>query len=161
MKGYPRWFLASLLGTLVLLLASGLLLAPTTLMMRAELMLAWRLPGAARVAVVALHTAGGFAAMLLIGAVWSVHMRSGWRRGKHRASGLTLALVLLLLCVSGLAIFYLADEMLGATAAFLHLGVGLALAGQFGWHWARGRRSRKGHAAPHPSIRNLQDRQHG
>jgi hypothetical protein len=141
MKGYPRWFLPTLIGTLLLILVSGLLLAPTTLLMRAELALAWRLPPNIRMTMAALHAVGGFAAMLLIGAVWSVHMRSGWRRQKHRASGLTLALMLLILCTSAVAIYYLVDEMLAALTAFLHLAVGMALVFQLGWHWARGRRS--------------------
>lgn len=152
MKGYPRWFLATLVGTLLMILVSGLLLAPTTLMMRAEVMVMWRLPGAARVATVALHTAAGFAAMLLIGAVWSVHMRSGWRRRKHRASGLTLALGLVVLCASAVAIFYLADEALGAMAALLHLAVGIGLVGQFGWHWVRGRRSHRQHSPSFSAV---------
>lgn len=147
MKGYPRWFLPTLVGTLLMILLSGLLLAPSTLMMRAEIMVMWRLPGAARVAIAALHTLAGFMAMLLIGAVWSVHMRSGWRRRKHRASGLALALGLVLLCASAVAIFYLADETLGMLAALLHLAAGLVLVAQFGWHWAHGRRSHRQHAS--------------
>lgn len=148
MKGYPRWFLLALVATLLAILASGLLLAPTTLTMRAEIDVAWRLPAAARLLVVALHTAAGFATLLLVGAIWSVHMRSGWRRRKHRASGLALALALVLLGASAVGIFYFADETLAAVAAFLHLALGIALVGQFGWHWARGRRSHRHHAAP-------------
>ncbi|MES2318467.1 MAG: hypothetical protein V4631_13340 [Pseudomonadota bacterium] len=143
MKGYPRWFLATLVGTLLVILASGLLLAPTTLMTRADVDVAWRLPAAARVTMAALHTAAGLATMLLIGALWSVHMRSGWRRRKHRASGLTLALALLMLGASAVALFYAADDTLGALAALVHLAVGLGLIGQFCWHWARGRRSHR------------------
>lgn len=152
MKGYPRWFLPTLVGTLLLILVSGLLLAPTTLLMHAELMLAWRLPAATRMTMAALHAVGGFAGMLLIGAVWSVHMRSGWRRQKHRASGLALALMLLVLCASAVAIYYLVDEMLAALTALLHLAVGIALVLQFGWHWARGRRSHRQHATSLPVV---------
>jgi hypothetical protein len=143
LKGYPRWFLPFLVATLLLLLASGLLLAPTTLLMRADIALEWRLPAPGRVGIAALHTVAGFAAMLLIGALWSVHMRSGWRRNRHRGSGLALALLLVLLCASAAAIFYLADETLGALAALLHLAAGIVLIAQFGWHWAKGRRSQQ------------------
>lgn len=149
MKGYPRWFMPALIATLLIILISGLLLAPTTLMMRAELDVGWRLPAPARVACAALHTLSGFAAMLLVGAVWSVHMRSGWRRRKHRASGFFLTLLLLLLSASAVALFYLADETLGMLAALLHLVLGLGLVAQFGWHWARGRRRHHdAHAMP-------------
>lgn len=157
MKGYPRWFLPTLVATLLLILVSGLLLAPTTLMMRAELMVVWRLPGAVRMVMAALHAVGGFAAMLLIGAVWSVHMRSGWRRYKHRASGLTLAMMLVVLCSSAVAIYYLVDEKLAAFTALLHLAVGMGLAVQFAWHWVRGRRShrQREHAFAAPARQQL------
>lgn len=141
MKGYPRWFLPLLVVILSLILASGLLLAPTTMMMRADFAVTWRLPSDARLTIAAAHTVGGFSAMMLIGAIWGIHMRSGWRRRKQRASGLALALVLVGLCASAVAIFYVADETLGALAALLHLALGIVLVAQFGWHWVHGRRS--------------------
>lgn len=157
MKGYPSWFLRTLVAALLLVFVTGLLLAPTTLALRGELDLPWRLPGAGRVPTAALHAAGSFALLLLIGALWSVHMRSGWRRRRQRASGLVLGLMLLLLAASAVAVYYLGDETLGAVCAFLHLGTGLALAVPFGWHWVHGRRVRRlaqlhaaGHRSPTP-----------
>jgi hypothetical protein len=141
MTGYPRWFVPALVGALVLMFGSGLLLAPTTLTMRLDLALPWRLPGSARVLTAALHAAGGFALLLLVGALWSVHMRSGWRRRQQRASGLVLGLMLLGLTVSALGVYYAGEESLGMAAALLHLGLGVALAAPFGWHWVHGRRA--------------------
>jgi len=143
MKGYPSWFVPALVGALLLMFATGLLLGPTTLMLRADLAMPWRLPGGARVPVAALHAAGGFALMLLMGALWSVHMRAGWRRRRQRGSGLVLGLLLLVLAVSAVAVYYLGDETLGVAAALTHLAAGLALAFPFGWHWAHGRRARR------------------
>jgi heme A synthase len=143
MTNYPKWFVPALVGTLLLMFASGMLLAPTTLTMRAEWDLPWRLPGNARVPVAALHAAGGFVSMLLIGALWSVHMRSGWRRRKQRVSGTVLGGLLLLLAATALAVYYVGDDTLGSAAAVAHLILGLALAVPFAWHWARGRKRRR------------------
>jgi len=143
MKGYPPWFVPVLVGTLLLMFVTGMLLAPTTLVLRAEFALPWRLPGSGRVLTAALHAAGGFMLMLLVGALWSVHMRSGWRRREQRASGLVLGTLLLVLAASAVAVYYLGDEVLGMAAALIHLGAGVALAGPFGWHWLHGRRARR------------------
>jgi len=143
MTNYPKWFLPALLWTLLLMFASGLLLAPTTLAMRTELEVAWRLPGAGRIAVAALHAAGGFALMLLMGALWSVHMRSGWRRRKQRLSGVLLGSWLIVLTLSAVAVYYVGEDTLGRLAALTHLVLGLALLVPFLVHWLRGRRVRR------------------
>ncbi|MDI1259659.1 hypothetical protein [Aquabacterium sp.] len=142
MKGYPKWFLRALAGVMLLAFVTGGLLAPTTLVLRANAEIA-RLPGSARVLMAALHAVGGFALALLMGALWSVHMRAGWRRRRQRASGLLLSMMILLLMITAVAIYYLGDEAWAATAAFVHLATGLALAGPFGWHWVKGRRARR------------------
>ena len=142
MKGYPDWFVPVLVGAVLLMFATGLLLAPTTLAVRASLAVP-RLPGAGRIAMAALHAAAGFALMMLLGALWAVHMRSGWRRRRQRASGLVLGVAMLLLTASALGVYYISDDALSGAAAFVHLGVGLALAGPFVWHWVRGRRLRR------------------
>lgn len=146
MTNYPRWFVPWLLATLLAMLASGLLLAPGTLALRTEWWsMAWHLPGNARVPVAALHAAGGFASMLLMGALWSMHMRSGWRRRRQRVSGTVVGVMLLLLAATAVAVYYLGDETLAAVAALTHLVIGLGLVGPFMWHWLRGRRSPAAH----------------
>jgi hypothetical protein len=143
MKGYPAWFVPLLVGGLGLMLVTGCLLAPTTLLLHADIALAWRLPGAGRVLAAALHTAGGFVLLLLLGALWSVHMRSGWHRRRQRRSGALLVLVLAALALTALGVLYLGEETLASAAALLHLGLGLALSGPFTWHWVHGRRERR------------------
>lgn len=140
-KGYPRWFVPALVGLLALMLASGLLLAPTTVALRTDWPVPWRLSGAGRLLCAALHAAAGFALLLLTGALWGLHMRSGWRRRQQRASGLSLGLLMLLLAATAVAIYYAGDERTGAVAALLHLGLGVALVVPFGWHWWHGRRA--------------------
>ncbi len=149
MKGYPSWFLRALLCTLLLVLVSGCLLAPTTLVMRMDLALPWRLPGDARVLTAAAHAAVGFAVMTMLGSLWSVHMRAGWRRRRHRVSGAIVGALLVLLAASAVAVYYLGDERLALIAALTHLGIGLLLVLPFTWHWLAGRRSRHRHASLH------------
>lgn len=142
MKGYPRWFLRALIFAITLMLVTGLLLAPGTLVMRAEMDMPWRLPANIRVYTAMLHAAGGFGLAAFVGSLWSLHMRAGWRRLRHRVSGTLLATILLLLCGTAVAIYYLGDEGAGSFAALTHLGLGIAMLGPFGWHWLRGYRSR-------------------
>ena len=140
MKGYPRWFRPTLLGSSLGLYLSGCLLAPTTLQLRAAWELGWRLGAGARIGMAALHAAFAFMAMLLVGALWSVHMRSGWRRHKQKASGLLIALPSLALTLTAVAIYYLADEDIANVAALVHLALGLAVLLPFVWHLVAGRR---------------------
>jgi hypothetical protein len=143
MKGYPSWFISALLGTLLLVFVSGCLLAPTTLVMRLDTELAWRLPGAGRVAVAAMHAGVGFLAIAWLGSLWTVHMRINWRRHRQRVSGALLGVMLLVLAVSAVGVYYLGDDTLGTAAALLHLACGLLIAAPFGWHWVAARRANR------------------
>jgi hypothetical protein len=135
MKGYPRWMLPLVLTTTAAIVVTGLLLAPGTLVTRAELDLSWMLPADGRLATAALHAAVGFTIMLLVGALWSIHMSAGWRKGRHRVSGLSLALLMAALALSAVGVYYFGDEVLAAAAALAHLVLGLLLMVVFGWHW--------------------------
>lgn len=140
MKGYPRWMLPLLLTTTAAIVVTGLLLAPGTLVTRAEFDLSWMLPPDGRLATAALHATVGFTLMLLVGALWSIHMRAGWKKGRHRGSGLTLALLMPALALTAVGVYYFGDELLAAAAAVAHLVLGLALVFVFGWHWLVRRR---------------------
>lgn len=147
MKGYPKHFLRALLAALLFLLLTGLLLAPETLFLKGEIEVPWRLSGTARIVTAALHAAGAFIAAAFVGALWSVHMRAGWRKKKQRASGSLLAANMVLLCITAVGIYYLGDDGLGPLAALAHLGLGVALVPPFAWHWVKGRRKNRQHAA--------------
>lgn len=143
MTQYPKSFLPTLLVLLLAALLTGLGLTPTTLALHAEWNMPWRLAGSDRVWVAALHSAVAFGLTAMIGALWSVHMRSGWRRRKQRISGVLLGSALVLLAASAVAVYYIGDDRLAAMAAFLHLGAGLVATAVFAWHWIRGRASRQ------------------
>ena len=135
MKGYPHWTLRALVGTTTAIVATGLLLTPGTLVMRAGMDLAWMLPSDGRLVTAALHATAGFPLMLFIGALWSIHMRAGWRKGRRRASGLALALTMPLLALSAVGVYYFGGERLAAWAAYGHLGIGAIMVALFAWHW--------------------------
>jgi len=135
MKGYPHWTLRALVGTTVAIAATGLLLTPGTLVTRAEMDLAWMLPATGRLVTASLHATAGFTLMLFIGALWSIHMRAGWRKGRRRASGLMLALTMPALALSAVGLYYFGDETLAAWAAYVHLAFSAIMVGLFVWHW--------------------------
>ncbi len=151
MRGYPRRFAALLLGTLATAFVTGLLLAPTTLALRAEWDMPWRLGGGGRTAAAALHAAAAFALMAFAGALWAVHMRRGWHLPRQRRSGVMLASAVGLLAATALLLYYAGDERLALGAALVHLGVGLGGALPMAWHlWWRRRRRR--HALQQPAM---------
>jgi hypothetical protein len=142
MKDYPRGFLPALLSVFAATWLSGLLLGPTTLVLRAQWDLPWRLGGAGRLGTAALHVAAAFVLLVLTGALWSLHMRQGWHRRRRRATGGAVAVVLALLALSALGVSYAGDEGLANGAAYLHLAAGVALLGLLARHALRGGRWR-------------------
>ena len=143
MKGYPRWFETVLVVSSVLVYASGCLLAPNTLEVRAAWSTGLRMLSGSRVLLAALHTSLAFLMMILIGSLWSVHMRAGWRRHRQRWSGLLLALTYLLLMATAVGIYYLSDETWANVAGMGHMLVGVALLAPFAWHAVVGWRYRR------------------
>jgi hypothetical protein len=143
MKAYPKRFMSVLLGVLSLVLLSGLLLLPTTLALRLDVGVPWALPGGARVYVAALHATGCLLGLFMLGALWTVHMRSGWRRHLQRGSGAALVLALVALVLSAIGVYYLGDEAWAMAAAVIHIVVGLLAVGVLVWHGVAGRRVRR------------------
>ncbi len=138
MKGYPRRFRRALIGTVALAWLSGLLLAPTTLALRADLPLPWRLASGSRVGMAAFHGGTAFVLLFLCGALWAVHMRAGWHRHRQRASGAIVAGLMLLLAVTALVLYYAGEDAVANAAAAAHLAAGTLLVLPFAWHWRRG-----------------------
>ncbi|WP_341677562.1 hypothetical protein [Niveibacterium sp. SC-1] len=143
MKGYPRRFYYWLMAAFAGLGVSGLVLTPTTLMLRFDTSLAWRIAAESRVFVAAVHAACGFVVSWIFGALWTVHIRAGWRQRRQLGSGLTLASALLGLILTGVGIYYLASDAWANAAAGLHVALGLGGIAVFGWHAWKGHRLRR------------------
>ncbi len=135
MKGYPSWFsFYFILGIILALIVSGILLAPSTLEMRLQWQMPWRLIANQHAMVAAIHVLVGLITFGLIGALWSIHMRQEWNRKKNRFSGNLLVAIFFFLGVSGIAIYYVANEFWLFLVSITHLGAGLLIFFIYFWH---------------------------
>lgn len=139
MRGYPAWFYRLLLVVAAILVLSGLLLIPAALEMRLEWEVPWRLQGDAQIGAAALHALMSFLMVMVVGALWSVHMRAGWRHKRNHRSGVLMAGMMLMLLLSAVAIYYLADDALALDASLLHMAAGALLPPFLVYHIIRGR----------------------
>jgi hypothetical protein len=142
MNAYPPGFKAVLHAVLSVLFFSGLLLMPGSLEMRLEWGVPWSLDSGSRVWVAAGHAASYFATLLLLGALWTIHMRSGWLRAENTLSGSLMLASFGLLMLSGLGLYYAGDEALGRIALYVHLLAGLTLPLLLGVHILGARQAR-------------------
>lgn len=127
MNGYPPGFSRLIYIVLTALFLSGLALTPNALDMRLALDPGmWLFDGDTRGRVAAAHAASVFLTLMLIGALWTVHMRAGWVRRENVVAGVLLLVAFGLLAISGLMLYY-ADELAGQIALGLHLMAGLSL----------------------------------
>lgn len=143
MKGYPRRFKRAVVAAVVAVWASGVLLLPTTLLTRLDWTPPWRLSAEQRIPVAGLHALAGLLMALVLGALWTVHVRGGWRRRRAHASGGLLVAALLLLAASAVGIAYVADESLGQWLGLGHAMLGAALLLVFLVHERRHRHRRR------------------
>ena len=149
MNGYPKGFFPLLMATTVLIFVSGLLLIPSFLSFRMQFDHAWvdwlmTLPithGALRVTITSLHVFLGWAMIWFIGSLWTIHMRTHWRRNENRASGLSFMVFWIILILSGLAIFYVSHEDLSQFSSLLHVLLGLAMPIALYIHRRKGKKS--------------------
>lgn len=65
--------------------------------------------------------------LLALGSLFPVHMKKGWSTRKNVASGIFFLAVHVVLIVSGLALYYAANEWLREIGVGIHLWVGLLL----------------------------------
>lgn len=135
MKGYPKWFTANFISTCAgILFLTGILLAPTTLQVRLDRTLPWRLEADSRVVVVALHALVSFIAIAIVGALSTIHMRREWHHKRNRVSGITLVSIFVFLSLSGLGIYYFGNETLSLFSSMSHMIVGILILGFYVWH---------------------------
>ena len=90
-----------------------------------------------------LHGGTAMAALLLLGALFPLHMQRSWRARKNRISGLTMITFNAILIVTAFGLYYLGSEMLRPWISDVHIAVGLALPILLLIHIALGRRGSK------------------
>lgn len=140
MKGYPSWFTPKLISIIMaLLFLTGLLLAPTTLVLRMQLEFPWRLNSDYKVFTAALHAFFSLITIAVIGALSSIHMRQEWKREKNRLSGIILLSILFFLTLTGLGIYYFGNDSLSTISSVSHLAAGIVVFVIYVWHlsWSR------------------------
>ena len=73
-----------------------------------------------------LHGVAAYAFLIVAGSIIPVHVRLGWTLRRNRKSGLTLAMLCILLAVTALGLYYLGDDVSRHWASLVHWVVGLA-----------------------------------
>ena len=85
------------------------------------------------------HGAAAMLALVVAGSLVPIHVRRAWHQRRNLLPGILLAGVLLLLAVSGYALYYFAGEEARPVISMLHWGVGLGVPALLVWHIAAGR----------------------
>jgi hypothetical protein len=87
------------------------------------------------------HGGTAMAALLLLGALFPLHVRRAWRAGRNRLTGATMVTFNAVLILTAFGLYYLGSETLRPWASLLHTAVGLLLPILFIVHVVIGRRS--------------------
>lgn len=124
-KGYPAWFYSVVMWVVAILFLSGCLLAPTTINLKLEWDVPWRLSSEQHIGMAAAHAALSFLMMGILGALWGIHMRAGWKKHKNHHTGIGLLISMLLLGITAIGIYYLGDEQASVYSSVTHMLIGI------------------------------------
>lgn len=128
MKGYPQWFSKNLIhSVLFITFVSGLILLPTTLEMKLAWTVPWRATEGYRISTTAIHLLAGFFVCSILGALSTLHMRSGWIRKEKRWSGAMLTSLCILLILSSIGILYSGNESVSFVSSLTHSTIGIII----------------------------------
>jgi hypothetical protein len=81
-------------------------------------------------------------ALVLLGALYPLHMRLGWRANRNRVSGSLMVTINGLLILTAFGLYYFGSDVLRAWTGYVHIAVGLALPSLDGVHILLGRHNR-------------------
>jgi SNF family Na+-dependent transporter len=90
-----------------------------------------------------IHGAAAMLALVVFGTLIPLHMKRGWKAGLNRPNGVMLVALVILLTLTGYALYYAGGEQSRATASFVHTALGLGFPAALVWHIAGGRRARR------------------
>ena len=90
-----------------------------------------------------LHGGAAMATLLLLGALFPLHMQRTWRARKNRMTGVAMVTFNTMLVVTSFGLYYLGSEKLRPWISDAHIVVGLALPLLFAIHVVLGRRGSK------------------
>ena len=89
-----------------------------------------------------LHGLAAFIALMVLGAVYILHVKPAWNTRRNRVSGLLLTCGLILLILSGYGLYYFAGESLRNWTGYVHSFLGIVLPLLVAGHILRGRSRR-------------------
>ncbi|RUO81306.1 hypothetical protein CWI84_00660 [Idiomarina tyrosinivorans] len=132
-----------LLAVIMISVVSGCLMIPTLLEFKLQMAVDWRLSGSQRLWTVSFHVLASIISLILMGALWQVHMKLGWRKQQHRGSGTFCAISLVVMAVTGVGLYYLSQLDMQLWTALAHTALGLAFTLAFLLHLLFSIRSRR------------------
>lgn len=91
-------------------------------------------------ALLVIHGVASFATLIAFGSLLPVHVRSGWLRGRNRATGTAMIAIFAVLIVTAVILYYGSEES-HLWGRWLHIAVGLLCFGAVPLHVVRGERS--------------------
>jgi hypothetical protein len=89
-----------------------------------------------------IHGGAAMITLLMLGALFPLHMRLGWRSGRNRITGPAMVTFNAVLIVTAFGLYYSGSDAVRPFMSNLHLGLGFALPALFVVHVLLGRRSR-------------------
>ena len=89
------------------------------------------------------HGGAAMLFLLMLGTLVRSHIVHGWRLGQNRFSGGAMVAIMVLLTLTGYALYYAGGERIRPVISVLHWAIGLALPAALLWHILIGRRSSK------------------
>ena len=92
--------------------------------------------------LIRLHGAAAMLTLVLLGSLFTLHVKRAWLAGRNRRSGGLLFALHAFLALTGYALYYAGSEALRAFASNSHLALGLALPVLLILHLVLGRRTR-------------------
>ena len=82
-----------------------------------------------------LHAGFSFIAIGLFGLLWTNHIVRGWHMNWRRLSGGVMVAAIVVLIVSGYALYYVESQKLDDITSIIHWGIGLVALVLFLIHW--------------------------
>jgi hypothetical protein len=88
------------------------------------------------------HGGTAMVTLLLLGALFPLHIRLGWRSGRNRITGPAMVAFNAVLIVTAFGLYYLGSDTVRPWVSDVHTGIGFALPALVVVHVLLGRRSR-------------------
>jgi hypothetical protein len=100
-----------------------------------------------QVALLRIHGLAAMIALMCFGALLTTHVRIAWLLKRNRVLGAMLFSAIVLLVITGYALYYAVGDGMRAASSWIHMAVGVAACVILVLHIARGRSGRRSRAS--------------